>query len=351
MKIVIITGTRPQLIKTALLDKRLRQEHDVKIVHTGQHYDPEMSGNFFKELDIPEPDYNLGVSSGASYQQVGRMTEEIGRLLESLYEEPDLVIITGDTNSALGGALAASKLHIPIAHVEAGVRCGDRSVPEEINRILVDHMSGLLFCPTTRCGFSLTNEGIEVGRVHRTGDVLYDTYLYYSQFTTPSYQEHPYVFATFHREANVDTIWTLAPIMEALVGLGKEIYFPVHPRTLKEMEARNMAESIRLDCPQVHLLEPTSYLDTLARIRGAELVITDSGGVQREAYFAKVPCIYVGTAGWQELYDAGASKEVSADAEDILEAARTFIPQFPEGILGDGTAVEKIAEVIRDYQC
>jgi len=344
MKIIIITGTRPQLIKTALLDKRLRQEHDVKIVHTGQHYDPEMSGNFFKELDIPEPDRNLGIGNLPPHIQAGRMTERIGTEIINMQGRSgkiDLVIVIGDTSSALGGALAASKLHIPIAHVEAGCRCGDRGVPEEINRILVDHMSDLLFTPTLKCQSNLCDsEGISSG-VNFTGDVLYDTYLHYTHSNEVASQDH--IFVTIHREANTDNEVNLFQILEAVDLLAMEhgVIFPAHPRTRKAV-----AGDWSLPIP------PIGYLQTLYNIRSAKLVITDSGGVQREAYFSKVPCIYIGTAGWPELYNAGASEYVPADTEAILEAVRTFTkPQFPGGILGDGNAVEKIAEVIRDYQC
>lgn len=348
MKIVIITGTRPQLIKTALLDKRLRQEHDVSIVHTGQHYDPEMSGNFFKELDIPEPDAVLGVGGLSSLMQLSKMLDMLEVALETA--EPDLVIVVGDTNTALGGALAASKLHIPIAHVEAGCRCGDRSVPEEINRILVDHMSDLLFCPTIGSFNSLRAEGIWDGPPYPqkpilTGDVLYDTYLHYNGLVGAEYlPPSRYTFATIHREANTDNRESLAQIVKALSNIEGEVIFPVHPRTSKASEGqKDLGDNISGT-------KPMGYLEALSHIRGAKLVITDSGGVQREAYFAKVPSIYIGTAGWPELFQCGASEYVPADTEKILETVRTFTkPQFPEGIFGDGTAVEKIATAIREW--
>jgi len=342
LNIVLVTGTRPQLIKTALLDRRLRQEHDMTMVHTGQHYDNYMSSNFFKELDIPQPDINLGIKAEMSHQQLGKTIEALGNYLNSLFHKPDLVIIIGNTSTALAGALAASKLHMPIAHVEAGTRCGDRSVPEEVNRILVDHLSDLLFCSSNESMGNLINkEGLSHG-VYFTGDVLYDTYLHYSQQVGPKLCD---VFVTIHREANVDNADNLFAIGKAINSLKGKVVFPVHPRTEKMSHISITLSNNIVTTP------PISYLDTIAYIKGAKLVITDSGGIQREAYFAKVPCIYIGTAGNPELVACGATIQVLADTDEILDTARTFSnPQFPESLLGYGNAVENIVGIIREWE-
>lgn len=343
MRIATVIGNRPQFIKHALLSKRLRQEHDEVIIHTGQHYDDEMSDSFFRELDIPQPDVKLGVGSGLPFWQVGEMVREVGSWLNAVRPRPDLVLVHGDTHSSLAGALAARLLKTPVAHVEAGARCDDRSVPEEINRILIDHMSELLFCPTAKSGHNITNEGIEVDRVYFTGDVLYDTYLHYSSRTPTAVKG--YIFVTIHREANTNDVDNLSSIMVAIERLTceKPVVFPTHPRTRKMIGA-SMA-------PQ-RMMPPMSYLDTLAHIKGADLIITDSGGVQREAYFAGVPCIYIGTAGWPELFACGASKQVRADAEEILETAKmNWRPDFnKDRLFGKGDAVEKIARAIKEWE-
>lgn len=343
MKICTILGNRPQFIKHALLSKRLRQEHEEVIIHTGQHYDPNMSEDFFKELDLPNPHYNLGVQESNPAVQLGKITEECGLALR--HERPDMVLVIGDTASTLGGALAASKLHILVAHVEAGCRCGDRNVPEEINRILVDHMSDLLFCPTGWCISNLNKEGIR--RTHLSGDVLYDAYLHYSTKAKPKKCD---VFVTVHREDNTDDTEKLQNIMWALVDIAKErkIVFPIHPRTAERLKRNCPTFDVFLRCTDITQMPPIGYLDTLAYIKGANLIITDSGGVQREAYFSRKPCLYIGNAGWKELeHLTTVSRRVNADRAEILgELSLEWTPTTPSGILGNGTAVERIANAI-----
>lgn len=341
MKIVTILGNRPQFIKHGLLSKRLRQEHEEIIIHTGQHYDDEMSGVFFRELGLPEPDYDLGIKEPSPHRQIGKMVKEIGDLLDSLYGRPDLVLLHGDTNSTLAGAIASSKLHIPIAHIEAGVRCRDRSIPEEINRILVDQMSDLLFCPTHRSYRTIMDASENDNEAHFTGDVLYDTYLHYSQQVEPIPCE---VFVTIHRENNVDNWKNLQQILNAINWLDQTVIFPIHPR-LKNKLPDNFLKPYR---------NPMGYLETIAHIQGAKLVITDSGGVQREAYFAGIPCVYIGTAGWPELKGYTCADAVPTDTGEILEAVERIKYALsgdapPENIFGDGTAVEFIAEILSKF--
>lgn len=325
MRIATILGNRPQFIKHALLSRRLRQEHKEVIIHTGQHFSPDMSGDFFAEMGLPDPDVNLNIHEASSNRQIGSMLPSISYCLQEI--KPNLVLITGDTNSALAGALAASKLHIPIAHVEAGARCGDRNVPEEVNRILIDEMSGLLFCPTCRCRRNLTGR-----EALFTGDTLYDAFLHHSaDLRQGNHRRH--VFVTIHREDNVDNELNRAEILKAVMRLEEhyKVLFPVHPRMRQYTDKWQ---------------KPLSYLQTLQAIREAVIVLTDSGGVQREAYFSRKPCVYIGTAGWPDLFLAGASKKVTADAEQILDAVMTFRGRYPEGLFGNGTAVERIVNAV-----
>jgi len=345
MKVASILGARPQFIKAAPVDRELREFCQHVLIHTGQHYDYAMSAVFFEELHIPEPDYNLGVGSASHGRQTGEMLIGIEQTLNR--DLPDCVVVYGDTNSTLAGALAAAKLHLPVAHVEAGLRSFNRSMPEEINRVLTDHVSDLLFCPTETARGNLAREGIRDG-VCSFGDVMYDAVLQsidivdresdiLSRFEL---SPHSYLLATIHRPRNTDQAERLSAILSALGEAGEEVIFPVHPRTTQAMERMGweLASNVRL-------LEPVSYLDMLALEKNARLILTDSGGVQKEAYFFQVPCVTLREeTEWVETTEAGWNVLVGADKPRILEAIRHFQPQgdMPP-IFGDGTASQRIA--------
>lgn len=351
MRIATVLGNRPHFIKHALLSKRLRREHEEVIIHTGQHYDDEMSDSFFRELSLPQPDVKLGVGSGHPFWQVGEMVREVGSWLNAIRPRPDLALVHGDAHSALAGALAASLLKLPVAHVEAGRRTGMREIPEDVNEVLIDHVSELRFAPTVRCTVSLRHEGLDSVL---TGDVLYDNYLHYSGKAPMAIKG--YIFATIHREANTDNERNSEEIAHALGQLNQEVVFPVHPRTRRAWWASQAHRAVAFDGSKVKVCAPMGYLDTLAHIIGADLVITDSGGVQREAYFAGVPCVYIGnTSCWLEVVGNG-STVVGADAEEIVHTANvimasTTIGRKKEGgVFGEGDAVEKIAKAIKEWE-
>jgi len=348
MKIASIVGARPQFIKAAPLDKELRKHHQHLLIHTGQHYDYLMSEVFFQELGIPQPHYNLEVGSAPHGRQTGEMLIRIEETLTQ--EQPNCVLVYGDTNSTLAGALAAAKLHLPVAHVEAGLRSFNRRMPEEINRVLTDHISDLLFCPTETARENLAREGATEG-VFKVGDVMYDAILDSIEIVdrkshilgSLDLQPGSYLLVTIHRPGNTDDPHNLAHIMAALNEIDEEIIFPAHPRTSRAIE--------QLGCqlaPTVKLLEPVSYLDMLALERNARLILTDSGGVQKEAYFFGVPCVTLREeTEWVETAEAGWNLLVGASKRKITQAAREFRPQGqrPE-IFGDGKASQRIAHLL-----
>jgi UDP-GlcNAc3NAcA epimerase len=311
MKIVTIIGARPQFIKAAVVSRALRQQPTVKevLVHTGQHYDANMSDVFFKELEIPHPDYNLGIGSGPHGEQTGRMLEAIEKILHQ--EKPDTVLVYGDTNSTLAGALAAAKLHIPVAHVEAGLRSFNRQMPEEINRILTDHVSNLLFAPTITAVNNLTTEGISGKVVTRVGDVMYDAAKFYAAKSAQmsrvlgqlQVRSKNFVLATIHRAENTDVPDRLKIILQGLTLVARKIpvVLPLHPRTCA------MIRKLQLPAPLgVKIIEPVGYLDMIELERNAVVIATDSGGVQKEAYFHRVPCVTLrDETEWTELLASG----------------------------------------------
>ena len=357
MKIVTIVGARPQFIKCAPISRALRAEHEEILVHTGQHYDANMSDVFFTELAIPAPDYNLGIGSGPQGEQTGRMLAEIEIVLQK--EQPDMVLVYGDTNSTLAGALAAAKLHIPVAHVEAGLRSFDRSMPEEINRIVTDHISDLLFCPTQTAVDNLAAEGITKG-VHLTGDVMVDALFYNTEIAEksstvledldleldPDLVKGEYYVATVHRASNTDTEENLQNIVEAFGEIGLPIVFPAHPRTVKYLKGYGLYDHLPKN---IHLTDPLPYLDMLHLMRHAKMILTDSGGVQKEAYILKVPCVTLReNTEWVETLEDGWNVLVGADFTKIVEAVR-FTPSErlrPSDVFGTGNAAEKILPVI-----
>lgn len=367
IKIVTIIGARPQIIKAAALSRAIKNHFSDKIkeviVHTGQHYDENMSQIFFDELGIPAPDYNLGVGSGAHGAQTAKMIDGIEDIL--LKEKPDYLVVYGDTNSTLAGAIAASKIHIPIAHIEAGLRSFNKAMPEEINRICCDHCSTLLFSPTktgydnlVREGFNPENKrpfNIDNPGIYHCGDVMYDNSLYfgttdYGLRTTDTVQKEDYILCTIHRNNNTDEPKRLNSIIRALRRLSedKEIIIPLHPRT-KKLLSTNLDEDIYnkfINNERIHITEPASFLDMIRLEKNASMVITDSGGVQKEAYFFKKPCIIMRSeTEWKEIVEVGAAVIADADEERIIGAYKKFSAgidlKFPD-FFGDGKAAEFI---------
>ncbi len=351
MKIVSVVGARPQFIKAAPVSRALRRISGCTevLVHTGQHYDAGMSAVFFKELDIPEPDYNLEVGSGSHGEQTGAML--VGTEAVLLKEKPDWVLVYGDTNSTLAGALAAAKLRIPVAHVEAGLRSLNREMPEEINRVLTDHISDRLFCPTQAAVDHLAREGIGRG-VHLVGDVMVDVLM--ENLATAQQKSHvlddlqlargAYLLATVHRPANTDTTDALARILDAFAETGEPIVFPVHPRTRRALQSWNL----RVD-GNVRLMDPAGYLDMLMLEKNARMILTDSGGIQKEAYVLGVPCVTMRSeTEWVETVAAGWNIVVGSDRAKIVEAVRHFTPSAERPLIfGDGHASDKIVELLK----
>jgi UDP-GlcNAc3NAcA epimerase len=326
-KIVTIVGARPQFIKAAAVSREILKHTgrlEEVMVHTGQHYDPNMSQVFFDELEIPAPKYNLEVSGGTHGVMTGRMLEGIEQVL--LSEKPDWVLIYGDTNSTLAGALAAAKLHIPVAHVEAGLRSFNMRMPEEINRILSDRVSNLLLCPTTVAVENLAKEGITQG-VHNVGDVMYDVALYYQERARTNSKilkrlgldQKGYALVTCHRAENTDSLERLTEILSALATIATElpVILPLHPRTRKLISDHQLEHFLK---PLV-VVEPLPFLDMVALEQSAKVILTDSGGVQKEAYFYGVPCITMrDETEWVETVELGWNQIVGASRALILQA-------------------------------
>lgn len=354
MKIVSIVGARPQFIKCAPVSRELRRVHEEILVHTGQHYDHGMSEVFFEELAIPKPDYNLGIGSGTHGRQTGAMLGAIEDVLQK--EEPDVVLVYGDTNSTLAGALAAAKLHIPVAHVEAGLRSFDRRMPEEVNRVLTDHASDLLFCPTETAVRNLATEGITEG-VFLVGDVMCDAMEYNRAIAEErsrvleevGVQPGGYLVVTVHRPSNTDSRENMAAIFGALGEAERPVVFPVHPRTRKYLGEYGLLERMP---ENVQVVEPLGYLDMLRLMAHAEKILTDSGGVQKEAYMLGVPCITLReNTEWVETVEAGWNVLVGAERKSIIRSIRDFMPLAKQlCIFGNGDASKKILRNLSEYE-
>lgn len=344
MKVVTVVGTRPEFIQSALVSRRLKQHI---LVHSGQHYDDKLSALFFRELGIPEPNHNLGVGSGPHGRQTGQILECVEQVL--LAEKPDWVLVYGDTNSALAGALAAVKLHIPVAHIEAGVRSFNREMPEEYNQVLSDHCADLLFCPTLTAVKNLAREGITQG-VHLVGDVTCDAVHHFG----PSAQERSmildelglepkrYLLATVHRASNTDDSQKLSGILAALSEIGEPVVFPIHPRTRQRMAEAGLSASVQL-------IEPVGYLDMLMLERNARLILTDSGGVQKEAYILGVPCVTLRSeTQWVETVEMGWNV-VGRDLPHLIKwAVKDHVwPQDRPPLFGDGHAGQAIVRILK----
>jgi len=361
MKLITVVGARPQFIKAAAVSRAIAQHNlnhcrhriEETIVHTGQHYDENMSQVFFDQLEIPRPDYNLEVSGGLHGQQTGRMLERIEKVI--LEEKPDRVLVYGDTNSTLAGTLAAAKLHIPVAHVEAGLRSFNRIMPEEINRVLTDHVADMLFCPTPTAVENLSREGITEG-VYETGDVMYDCALFYRQkaqqiesevIKRMGVQRNCFYLATIHRAENTDNPERLHNIFTGLAEIStpeNPTVLPLHPRTKKYIENAviNPSENIKI-------ISPVSYLEMVALESNAQLILTDSGGVQKEAYMFQTPCVTLREeTEWIETVQAGWNRLVGADPAKIISAAQSMVGNTPDDstkFYGDGNAAEKICKI------
>jgi UDP-GlcNAc3NAcA epimerase len=328
MKIATVIGARPQFIKCAPLSRELRKNHQEIIIHTGQHYTYEMNRVFFRELSIPEPDYNLQAGSGSHGAQTGAMLIKLEKIL--MEEKPDMALVYGDTNSTLAGALAAVKLQIDIGHVEAGLRSFDRTMPEEINRIVTDHCSNYLFCPTITAVNNLKREGA-AGEIQLTGDVTVDVLgdsieaaRRSSVLEQLGLESKRYLLATIHRQSNTDHEPDLRSIVEALLEIEEDTVFPLHPRTEKYLKAYGLYDKL---AEQVRLIKPLGYLDFLKLLSSARKILTDSGGIQKEAYILGVPCITLReNTEWVETVENGWNILVGTDKEKIAQTVRYFKP-------------------------
>lgn len=352
MKIITVVGARPQFIKCAPVSRKLREVAGEVLVHTGQHYDGNMSDVFFRDLDIPKPDYNLGVGSSPHGAQSGEMLKLIEEVL--LKELPDYVVVFGDTNSTLAGALAAAKLHIPVAHIEAGLRSFNRQMPEEINRVIADHLSSLLFCPTETAVKNLAQEGITDG-VELVGDVMYEVLLDYSQtaenrsmiLTRLNLQPKGYFLATVHRPENTDDCTRFRSIIVALQELSAihPVIWPVHPRTRKALASHNPSLQIS---QRLHVIDPIPYLDMLVLEKSSRVILTDSGGVQKEAYWFGVPCVTLrDETEWVETVEQGWNAVTGTDPDRIVAAVKSpAIPVSPMRCYGDARAAKRIVQIL-----
>jgi len=349
MKIISIVGARPQFIKAAAMSRKLQGRHEEILLHTGQHYDYEMSGIFFDGLELPQPKASLGIGSGSHGFQTGAMLKAIEDVL--IAEHPDNVLVYGDTNSTLAGALAASKLSIPVVHVEAGLRSFNRRMPEEINRVVADDLSDLLLCPSQTAVTNLGAEGI-TRNVHLVGDVMLDVLNWATQRIAVDHSvvlnrfgltKKAYLLATVHRSQNTDDIARLSRILSAFNSIKETIVFPVHPRARKVI----IENGLRLG-PQVILIDPVGYLDMVGLLSSARLALTDSGGLQKEAYWLGVPCLTMREqTEWVETVEAGWNALVGCDEYKIVQAARSFSPPDARPALyGDGAAADKCVDLL-----
>lgn len=351
--IMTVLGARPQFIKAAAVSRAIAREPGLaeRIIHTGQHYDPGMSDIFFEEMDIPRPAHQLGIGGGPHGAMTGEQLSRIEAIL--MAEKPDCVLVYGDTNSTLAGALAAAKLHIPVAHVEAGLRSHNRRMPEEINRVLTDHISQVLFAPTEAAQRQLRKEGIAANQIHITGDVMMDVALHYrgmarrpGWFEDLGLESGGFLLCTIHRAENTDCDQRLRDIFQGLAASERPVVLPLHPRTRKTLEQLQLKAS-----PQVHLVDPVGYLEMVWLEMHCHAVVTDSGGVQKEAYFHGKPCVTLrDETEWIELVELGVNTLTGADPDLIARHINAFAARPSTGDLyGDGRAAQLIARLLADH--
>jgi UDP-GlcNAc3NAcA epimerase len=376
IKLLTVVGARPQFIKAAAISRKIREQYSDSIreviVHTGQHYDHQMSEVFFSELEIPQPHHNLGIGSGNHGRQTGEMLIKLEAVFEK--EKPDAVVVYGDTNSTVAAALAASKIYLPVIHIEAGLRSFNKSMPEEINRIFTDHVSTLLFSPTRAGMDNLRLEGLVPAKqppysidqpgVFHTGDIMYDNTIFFTNKAREGsgilkkleLQNKQFALATIHRPVNTDSDNRLASIMEALIQIpaafGTDIVLPVHPRTAKKFESLHDSDLYRQLTPGngIHLIPAVSYLDMIMLEYSSSLIITDSGGVQKEAWFMEKPVVILRTeTEWTEIVTHGNGVLADADTKKIVEATGSCLKNppvdFPK-IYGNGNAAGEILEIV-----
>lgn len=359
MKILTVVGARPQFIKAAPVSRKLRKSMAEILVHTGQHYDENMSQVFFDELDIPYPDYNLGVGSGSHGEMTGQMLIEIEKLLQT--EHPDALMVYGDTNSTLAGALAAAKLLIPVIHVEAGLRSYNMEMPEEQNRVITDHLAHLLLCPTNTAVENLAKEGV-TDNVYNTGDVMCDAILFYKRSADQRYQNikdlelsflsakaeqlpEKWILATIHRAENTNEAAKIEEILEAFEKMPYPVIFPVHPRTRSMVLELNKKYCYK----NILLVQPVSYLEMIFLTSHAQHVITDSGGLQKECYILRTPCVTIrDQTEWVETLQGGHNVLSPPETTEILHKVHRMTPSFENisSYYGDGHAAEKIVGII-----
>jgi UDP-GlcNAc3NAcA epimerase len=349
MKILTIVGARPQFVKAAALSREIKKYNDIEevIVHTGQHYDKNMSDLFFEELEIPKPKYNLNIGSGTHAYQTAEMLKGIEDVLVN--EKPDFCLVYGDTNSTLAGALAASKLHIPIAHVEAGLRSYNKRMPEEINRITTDHVSSILFPPTENASQILDSEGL--GKLSfNVGDIMLEVVNYYSSINKVKLEDivdmacSDYYLCTIHRQENTNPK-NMKSIFSALNQLNKNVILPLHPRTKNYLDGIDIANNIKI-------IEPVGYFEMLCLLKNAAKVLTDSGGLQKEAFFLKKPCITLREeTEWIETLKDGWNHIVGADTDKILEKVKLEPTQNQKDYFGKGNTAELILNHLKNIEC
>lgn len=365
MKLLTVVGARPQFVKAATLSRAIARHNasrsgpriDERIVHTGQHYDANMSDVFFRELEIPDPAWNLEIGSGPHGAQTGRMLEEIEKVIVAW--SPDAVLVYGDTNSTLAAALAAAKLHVPVAHVEAGLRSFNRRMPEEVNRVVADHLADLLFCPTEQSVLNLGKEGVR-GKVLRIGDIMFDSVLHYRErverepraIAALGLAPKGFVLATVHRAENTDSAENLRGIFTAFGEIQErhQVLVALHPRT-----RRFLCEHGIEVATGVRLVEPLGYFEMIELEVNARMILTDSGGVQKEAFFARVPCLTLREeTEWVETTASGANRLCGASAQRILEGFRMYeegaiVPDFDASPYGTGDAAERIVAALVEF--
>ena len=351
MRIATVIGARPQFIKAAMVSMEMAKRNQIHeiLIHTGQHFDKNMSHIFFEEMGIPEPDYNLGIQSLPHGAMTGRQLEAIEAVL--IKEKPEWVLVYGDTNSTLAAALAAAKLHIPVAHVESGLRSYNRKMPEEFNRVLTDHIAEILFVPTKLAIKNLLKEGIIMEKIKNVGDVMYDATLYFvgkaekksNILSDLKLNSKEYILATIHRPENTDNPKKLKDIFSALGNSPLPVVIPLHPRTKKKLDAYDISIN-----GQINLIDPVGYLDMILLEKNAYKIATDSGGIQKEAYFYQVPCITMrGETEWVELVRSGVNHLAGTDKKKIDELLNTKDISFTNELFyGEGNTAGKIVDVL-----